>query len=67
MKKINPDKMTKTQLDLLGAAAEKTTYHNTSRLTAQAREALAKAARKGGRPRIGAARSESTSPSSFLC
>lgn len=54
MKKINPDKMSKTQLDRLGAAAEKVTFQNTRPLTADARHALACAARKGGRPPIGA-------------
>jgi hypothetical protein len=56
MKRINPDKMTKAELDRLGAAAERVTYRYTRPLTAHDRQALARAARKGrgGRPRIGA-------------
>jgi hypothetical protein len=54
MKRINPDRMTKAELDRLGAEAERVTYSNTRPLTREARRALARAARKGGRPRIGA-------------
>ena len=54
MKRINPDKMSKAELDRLGAEAEKVTYRNTRPLTAQFRRALARAANRGGRPRIGA-------------
>jgi hypothetical protein len=54
MKRINPESMTKAQLDRLGAEAEKVNYRNTRPLTADARQALARAARTGGRPRIGA-------------
>jgi hypothetical protein len=54
MKKINPDKMSKAQLDRLGAAAERVTYRNFRPLKAQDRRALARAAHRGGRPRIGA-------------
>ncbi len=54
MEKINPDRMSEPQLDQLGSEAEKVTYANTRPLTAAARRILAKAANKGGRPRIGA-------------
>jgi hypothetical protein len=54
MKKINPDKMSQTQLDRLGAAAERVTYRHTHPLQPQDRRALARAARRAGRPRIGA-------------
>jgi hypothetical protein len=54
MKKINPDTMSKTELDRLGAEAEKLTFENTRPLRAASRRALTRAARKGGRPRIGA-------------
>lgn len=54
MKRINPDKMSKAELDRLEREAEKVTYRNTRPLTADSRRALARAARKGGRPRIGA-------------
>jgi hypothetical protein len=54
MKRINPDKMSKVDLDRLGAEAEKISYENTRPLTPAARRALARAAGKGGRPRIGA-------------
>ena len=54
MKRIDPDKMSKAELDRLGADAEKVTYENTRRLTADSRRALTRAANKGGRPRIGA-------------
>ena len=54
MNKINPDRMTQTQLDRLGAAAEKVTYCNSRPLTPRDRRALARAAHKPGRPRIGA-------------
>jgi hypothetical protein len=54
IKRINPDKMSKAELDRLGVKAAKVTYQNTHPLTAESRRALAKAANKGGRPRIGA-------------
>jgi len=54
MKKINPDKMSKTQLDRLGAAAERVAYRTTHPLRPQDRRALARAAHRAGRPRIGA-------------
>ncbi len=54
MKRINPDKMSKLELDRMGAEAEQVTYENTRPLTADSRRALARAASKGGRPRIGA-------------
>jgi hypothetical protein len=54
MKRINPDKMSKAQLDSLGAEARKVTFQNTRPLSAESRRALARAANKGGRPRIGA-------------
>jgi hypothetical protein len=54
MKRIDPDKMNKAQLERLGAAAEKVTFRNTRPLAAADRRALARAAGKGGRPRIGA-------------
>jgi len=54
MKRINPEKMNEAQLDRLGAQAEKVKYANTRPLTAAALRVLAKAANKGGRPRIGA-------------
>jgi len=54
MKKINPDTMTRAELDRLGAAAEKVTYRNTQPLKSQDRRALAQAAHRCGRPRIGA-------------
>ena len=61
MKKINPDKMNKAELDQMGAEAEKLTFENTRPLTADSRRALARAASKAGRPRIGAAQRGSTS------
>lgn len=54
IKRINPDQMTKAQLDQLGIEAEKVNFANTRPLTAESRRALARAANKGGRPRIGA-------------
>ena len=54
MKKINPDKMSKAELDRMGAEAEKVTFENTRPLTADSRRALARAESKAGRPRIGA-------------
>jgi len=54
MKRINPDKMSKAELDRLGAAAERVMYRNTQPLKAQDRRTLARAAHKGGRPRVGA-------------
>lgn len=54
MKRINPEMMSKAQLARLGAEAEKVTLENTRPLTAESRRALARAANKGGRPRIGA-------------
>jgi hypothetical protein len=49
-----PDKMSKAELDRLAAEAEKVPFENTRPLTAESRRALARAANKGGRPRIGA-------------
>ena len=54
MKRINPDIMTEEQLNELGAAAEKVTFESSRPLTSAERRALARAARKPGRPRIGA-------------
>ena len=54
MNRINPDKMSRAELDRLGAAAERVCYRNTRPMTPDARRALARAGRKGGRPRIGA-------------
>jgi hypothetical protein len=54
IKKIDPEKMSKAELDRFGAEAEKVTFRNTSPLDAESRRALARAASKGGRPRIGA-------------
>ncbi len=54
MKRINPDKMSKTELDRLGEEAEAVTFDNTRPLSAGGRRALERAANKGGRPRIGA-------------
>jgi hypothetical protein len=54
MKRINPDKMSKAQLDRLGAAAEKITFESTRPLTTRDRAAFAQASRKAGRPRQGA-------------
>jgi hypothetical protein len=54
MKRINPDKMSKAELDRLGAEAERVTYQSTRPLTVESRRALARAANMGGRPRIGA-------------
>lgn len=54
MKRINPDKMSKTELDKLGQEAEAVTFDNTRPLSSRGRRALERAAHKGGRPRIGA-------------
>jgi hypothetical protein len=54
MKKINPDKINQSQLDRLGAAAERVTYRTSHPLKPQDRRALTRAAHRGGRPRIGA-------------
>jgi len=54
MKRINPEKMSKAELGRLGAEGDKVTFRNTRPLTPGSRRALARAARKGGRPRIGA-------------
>ena len=54
MKRINPDKMSRAELDALGEEAEALTFENTRPLSADGRRALARAASKGGRPRIGA-------------
>jgi hypothetical protein len=54
IKKIDPEKMTKAELGRLGAEAEKVTFRNTRPLDAESRRILARAANKGGRPRIGA-------------
>jgi hypothetical protein len=54
MKRINPEKMSKAELDRLGAEAAELTFANTRPLTAEARRALTHAANKGGRPRVGA-------------
>lgn len=51
---FRPDKMTKVELDRLGAEAERVTFKNTRPLTREARRALARAANKGRRPRVGA-------------
>jgi hypothetical protein len=53
MKRIDPDKLTKAELDQLGMEAERVSGENTRPLTVSARRALARASRKGGRPRIG--------------
>lgn len=52
-RRINPDKMSKIELDRLGAEAEKMTWDNCRPLSAESRRDLARAAAKGGRPRIG--------------
>ena len=54
MKRINPDKMSAAELERLGAAAMKVTLGNTRPLTMADRKQFNKAARKAGRPRIGA-------------
>jgi hypothetical protein len=54
MKRINPDHMTREQFDELVAAAEEVTFENTRPLTPADRRLLARAARKAGRPRVGA-------------
>ena len=61
MKRIYPDKMSKAELDRMGAEAEKVAFENTRPLTADSRRALARTASKAGRPRIGAGESGSTS------
>ena len=40
MKRINPDKMSRTELDRLGAEAERVTYRDTRPLTPDAHRAL---------------------------
>lgn len=47
MKRINPDKMSKAELDALGEAADAVTFENTRPLSADGRRALARAANKG--------------------
>jgi hypothetical protein len=54
VKRIKLDKMSTADFDRLGAEAERITYGNTRPLTDDARRALARAARKGGRPPVGA-------------
>ena len=54
MKRINPDKMSKAELDKLGEEAEAVMYEDTRPVSADSRRTLARAANKGGRPRIGA-------------
>ena len=54
MARINLAKMTKLELDRLGAESERVTFENTRPLTADSRRAPDRAAGKGGRPRIGA-------------
>lgn len=54
MKRIDPSRMSKTELDRLGRQAQAVTYENTRPLSAESRKRLAIAASKGGRPRIGA-------------
>lgn len=54
MTRINPAKMSSAQLNRLGAEARAVTSENTRPLTIKARRALARAANKGARPRIGA-------------
>ena len=46
MKKIDPSKLSKADLNRLGAAAEAVTYESTRRLTAQDRRELGRAARQ---------------------
>ena len=53
MIRINPEKMSNSQLNRLGAEARAVTFENTRPLTSEARRASARAANKGGRPRIG--------------
>jgi hypothetical protein len=47
MKRINPDTMSKAELDRLGAEAEKVTFDNSRPLTEDARQALTRAASRG--------------------
>lgn len=54
MTRMNPQRMTRAELNRLGAEARGVTFENTRPLTIEARHALARAANKGGRPRIGA-------------
>ena len=54
IKRLNPEKMSRAELDRLGVEAERITYENTRPLSPADRRALDRAARKGGRPRIGA-------------
>jgi hypothetical protein len=51
---MNPDKMSKAELDRLAAEAGKVIFENTRPLTAESRRALARAASKAARPRAGA-------------
>ncbi len=53
MKRINLDKLSDRELDGLAAEAAGVTHANTRPLTRESREALARAAGKGGRPRVG--------------
>jgi hypothetical protein len=54
MNRINPGKMSKAELDRLGDEAERVTYRSSRPLTPASRRALARAANRGGRPRVGA-------------
>jgi hypothetical protein len=54
MTRIDLEKMSNAELDRLGAEAEKVTRRNTRPLSPASRRALARAASKGGRPRVGA-------------
>jgi hypothetical protein len=54
MKRINPDTITEAELNRLAREAAKVDYSNTRPLTPSDHRALKRAARKGGRPRIGA-------------
>lgn len=54
MRKINVDAMTRKQLDRLYAECEAITPDTPSRPLDKADRAMAVAARKGGRPRVGA-------------
>jgi len=54
MKRINPAKMSRQELDRLGAEARQVSYSKTRPLTKRDVAALSRAARKAGRPRVGA-------------
>jgi hypothetical protein len=54
IKRIDPDNMSRAALDRMGAEAETLHFENTRPLTGDSRRALARAARKAGRPRVGA-------------